>query len=58
MISNIFFTDISEHFKLLKEFEAKEKEIENGEEDFKLLCGLIIHSADFGGAAKRFEISR
>ncbi len=58
MISNILFTDISEHFKLLKEFETKTKEFEKSDDDLKLLCGMIIHTADFGGCAKKFDISR
>lgn len=56
---------MSEHFKLLKSVEARQKEcLEEGkhfgssEEDMKLLGGMIMHTADFGGAAKKFAISK
>ena len=65
MISNILATDMSEHFKLLKSVEARQKEcIEESkyfgscEEDLKLLGGMIMHTADFGGAAKKFSLSK
>lgn len=30
----------------------------DGEDDIKLLTGMIVHTADFNGGAKQFEISR
>ena len=29
----------------------------NNEADKKLLCGMILHTCDFSGAAKKFKVS-
>jgi calcium/calmodulin-dependent 3',5'-cyclic nucleotide phosphodiesterase len=60
MISNILSTDITEHFKMVKEFETrlKERNIGQSEEDVKLVSGFIIHTSDFAGAVKSFPVSR
>ncbi|CAD8077401.1 unnamed protein product [Paramecium sonneborni] len=58
-ISNILYTDITEHFNLMKNFEARIKELNFGtEEDIRLLTGMIIHTSDFTGGAKPFKLSR
>ena len=62
------YTDIKVHFDLLKDFEARVKESKqesgkkyginfgllkgDGEDDTKLLTGMIVHTADFNGGAK------
>jgi calcium/calmodulin-dependent 3',5'-cyclic nucleotide phosphodiesterase len=62
MIQFILSTDMSEHFKLVKEFETRYQE--RGEafgqenEDVRLLCCMVIHTADFSGGAKEFKVSR
>ncbi|CAD8126757.1 unnamed protein product [Paramecium sonneborni] len=63
LIDNILYTDIKVHFTLLKDFESRIKEdvakpFGTGDDDLKLLTGMIIHTADFNGGAKVFEISR
>ncbi|CAD8073508.1 unnamed protein product [Paramecium primaurelia] len=58
-ISNILYTDITEHFNLMKNFEARIKELNFGtEDDIKLMTGMIIHTSDFTGGAKPFKLSR
>ena len=59
-ISNILYTDITEHFNLIKNFESKVSESNFGtsDEDIKLLSGMIIHTSDFTGGAKQFELSK
>ncbi|CAD8154379.1 unnamed protein product [Paramecium octaurelia] len=58
-ISNILFTDITEHFNLIKSFEARTQELNFGtEQDVRLMTGIIIHTSDFAGAAKPFPISK
>ena len=47
-IQNILYTDIAEHFNLLKNFEAITTINEN---EIKLLTGMIIHTSDFAGGA-------
>ncbi|CAK91630.1 unnamed protein product (macronuclear) [Paramecium tetraurelia] len=63
LIDNILYTDIKVHFTLLKDFESRIKDevtkpFGTGDDDLKLLTGMIIHTADFNGGAKVFEISR
>ncbi|EGR30482.1 hypothetical protein IMG5_131080 [Ichthyophthirius multifiliis] len=68
MVSNILQTDIKQHFKLLQDFEIywknagdKVTEImnkENNENEIELLTGMIIHTADFTGASKKFPLSK
>jgi cAMP-specific phosphodiesterase 4 len=73
-VENIMYTDIKVHFDLLKDFEARFKEskqesmkkfgtnvpiiLGEGEEDIKMLTGMIVHTADFNGGAKMFDVSR
>lgn len=57
-IQNILSTDLTEHFKMVKQFESQIKESFKTEEDQKLLSGFIIHTADFAGGVKPFPISR
>jgi hypothetical protein len=53
IISNILFTDIKEHFPLLKKFKmCKFEETPCSEEDLNILSGMIVHTSDFGGSAK------
>jgi cAMP-specific phosphodiesterase 4 len=71
LIDNILFTDIKVHFNLLKDFESRMKEVDEkkfgnnynvivgqGDDDVKLLTGMIVHTADFNGGAKVFEVSK
>ncbi|EAR83084.2 3',5'-cyclic-nucleotide phosphodiesterase (macronuclear) [Tetrahymena thermophila SB210] len=64
MISNILYTDIKQHFKLILDFETQWKNYDeqlkttNSEGEIDLLTGMIIHTADFTGAAKPFPLSR
>ena len=66
LIQNILYTDIKEHFNLLKDFEnrvkeskeVKEKAFGLTDDDLKLFTGMIVHTADFNGGAKVFEVSR
>jgi calcium/calmodulin-dependent 3',5'-cyclic nucleotide phosphodiesterase len=59
-ISNILYTDITEHFNLIKNFESRAYESNFGEqeEDVKLLSGMIIHTSDFTGGAKQFDVAK
>ncbi|CAD8079707.1 unnamed protein product [Paramecium sonneborni] len=58
-IANILFTDITEHYNLMKSFEARTCEINFGtKEDVRLITGMIIHTSDFAGGAKPFPISK
>lgn len=55
VISNILYTDIKEHFPLLKKFQAVLKgELPKNEEYVSLLSAMIVHTSDFGGSAKEF----
>jgi cAMP-specific phosphodiesterase 4 len=59
VINNILFTDIKEHFPLLKKFNALIKdEVPKNEEYINTLTAMIVHTADFGGSAKDFEICK
>lgn len=63
LIDNILYTDIKVHFALLKDFESRIKEdntkqFGEGDDDLKLLTGMIVHTADFNGGAKQFDVSR
>ena len=73
MVSNILYTDIKQHFKLKQDFELYWKKNEekstqepgspkNNNEQYQqqveLLTGMIIHTADFNGAAKKFVLAR
>ena len=60
VIDNILYTDIREHFPLLKKFSDKIKETDNqlDRKDYSLLAAMIVHSSDFAGNTKTFEISR
>lgn len=59
VIENILFTDIKEHFPLLNKFNER---INNGKaldrEDTPLLCSIIVHSGDFAGSIKEFEVCK
>ncbi len=59
-MSNILFTDITAHFPLINDFHGRwaSPEFGKGKEDYNLLCGMIIHTSDFAGAVKPFEVSR
>lgn len=61
------------HFNLLKDFESRLKDqdkqfgisigcggfwVGTNDDDTKLLTGMILHTADFNGGAKTFEVSR
>lgn len=55
MVSNILYTDIKEHFPLIKKFKTLENKPEEkplSPEDLRTLTGMIIHTSDFGGSAK------
>lgn len=55
VINNILFTDIKEHFPLLKEFNTLIKDqIPKTEEYINILTSMIVHTADFGGSVKEF----
>ncbi|CAK69783.1 unnamed protein product (macronuclear) [Paramecium tetraurelia] len=66
LIENILFTDIKQHFGLIKDFEQRVKEGKENQErvfgqvdgDVKLFTGMIVHTSDFSGAAKVFELSK
>ncbi|KAL4427525.1 hypothetical protein ABPG74_015228 [Tetrahymena malaccensis] len=66
MISNILYTDIKQHFKLILDFETQWKNYDDQQRassnipdtEIDLLTGMIIHTADFTGAAKPFPLSR
>ncbi|EGR34033.1 hypothetical protein IMG5_026540 [Ichthyophthirius multifiliis] len=65
MISNILYTDIKQHFKLKQDFEIfwknnidNNKSIQLNDNELELLSGMIIHTADFTGAAKSFPLAR
>lgn len=59
-VNNIFYTDITEHFNLIKNFETRAADLSFGEsdDDLKLLTGMIIHTSDFAGGAKPFQQSK
>ncbi|KAM3128033.1 hypothetical protein pb186bvf_019879 [Paramecium bursaria] len=46
-ISYILYNDITEHFKLIKEFQRCMSTLGQQEDDHKLLSGMIIHTSDF-----------
>jgi hypothetical protein len=53
VITNILYTDIKEHFPLLKKFNGLLKdEIPKNDEYVSLLSAMIVHTSDFGGSAK------
>lgn len=56
MISSILYTDVKEHFNLLKHFESKKKSIRYN--DITILAGMIVHSSDFAGSVKSFEVCK
>ncbi|CAD8145563.1 unnamed protein product [Paramecium pentaurelia] len=66
LIENILFTDIKQHFGLIKDFEQRVKESKENQDkmfgkmdgDVKLFTGMIVHTSDFSGAAKVFELSK
>lgn len=63
MTQHILYTDITEHFKLMKDFETsvteKGDDFGNSDEnDIKLTCAMVIHTADFNGVAKKYPHSR
>lgn len=60
VISNILHTDMSDHFKLIKDFEAQlaEKKDFVSEQEQRLLTGMLIHGADFNGTVRRYPNSR
>ena len=70
IISNILNTDMTEHFKLIKDFESRSSDnkfcrqgrghsfsLGEEESDIRLLTGLIVHISDFSGVSKRLPIS-
>ena len=62
VIQFILATDMSEHFKLVKKFETRFSEkgdtFGQDSDDIRLLCCMILHTADFNGGAKEFKNSR
>lgn len=59
IIENILFTDIKEHFPLLKRFSdlvASGKTI--GRDDASLISNIIVHSSDFAGSIKVFDVCK
>ena len=57
VVDNILFTDIKEHFPLLKRF----NELVNsgkilGNDDSGVVSNVIVHASDFGGSIKSFEV--
>ncbi|CAD8208983.1 unnamed protein product [Paramecium pentaurelia] len=58
LISNILATDMQEHFKMLKELESRIEQYGNDPEDLSLLCGMITHTADFNGTARKWPQSQ
>jgi hypothetical protein len=58
VISNILYTDIKEHFPLLKKFQSLSQEDPPNEEYMTLLSAMIVHTSDFGGSAKQFKICK
>ncbi|CAD8060747.1 unnamed protein product [Paramecium primaurelia] len=66
LVENILFTDIKQHFGLIKDFEQRVKESKDNQDrmfgqmdgDVKLFTGMIVHTSDFSGAAKVFELSK
>ena len=59
VIRNILYTDIKEHFPLLQKFDKliKDEQPKN-DEYINILSNMIVHTADFGGSAKEFEICK
>lgn len=65
IISNILYTDIKEHFPLIKKFKSIEAKFEGNKltgelspEETRTLTGMIVHTSDFGGSAKEFQICK
>ena len=56
VISNILFTDIKEHFPLLKKFNMIKADYFSEEPNKEVLCNMIVHSSDFAGSIKEFKI--
>lgn len=45
---------MQEHFKVLKEFEGRLPTYGTDPDDLQLLCGIITHTADFNGPARKW----
>ena len=59
VIKNILFTEIKEHFPLLQKFNKLTKdEIPSNDEYLQVLSSMIVHTADFGGSAKQFDLCK
>ena len=59
VIENILFTDIKEHFPILHRFnEILNKEKTLGRDHCNLISNIIVHSSDFAGSIKPFEICK
>lgn len=68
VVSNILYTDIKQHFKLKQDFEIYWKNSndkindilnkENNDNEIELFTGMIIHTADFTGASKKFDLAK
>lgn len=58
LIHNILSTDMQEHFKMLKEFESRMETFGNEPDDVQLLRGMITHTADFNGPARKWSQSK
>lgn len=60
-IANVLATDIKEHFPIVTSFENKIKSpkgFENNPADIELLSTFLMHTSDFSGASKYFEVSQ
>lgn len=59
VIENILFTDIKEHFPLLNRFNDHVKSGKKfTQEEVPLISAMIVHSADFAGSVKSFDICK
>ena len=56
VVSNILFTDIKEHFPLLKKFNETIPEYSKSEENHEVFANMIVHSSDFAGSIKNFNL--
>ena len=64
MIAGIMATDMKQHFSILKRFEESWPEFSSSPEVFmedetsrNLLTGFVIHTCDFSGSAKKFQVA-
>lgn len=64
MIAGIMATDMKQHFSILKRFEESwpdfpttPESLMEDESSRNLLSGFIIHTCDFSGSAKKFQVA-